>query len=223
VEGARTIDAVLWDLDGVIVNSGSYHFQAYRWLLERHGVELTEDYFFSRLFGRRNWDILHDVLPGASEEEVHRLAEEKERKFRELVRGNIEALPGSIQLLNRAHDAGLKQSIVSSTPRLNIQMIVDSLGIFEYLDAVVGEEDSKRGKPDPEPFMVAADRLGVAYERCVVIEDAPDGVRAGKAAGMRVIGVATTRSPELLAEADLVTPDLEDERVLSFIGGNVDG
>jgi beta-phosphoglucomutase len=217
VDDARAIDAVLWDLDGVIVDSGHYHFQAYSWLLGRHGVDLTEERFFSQLFGRRNWDILRDVLPGISEEEVRRLAEQKEEMFRDLVRDNIAALPGAIELLARAYDNDIKQAIVSSTPRANIELIVDSLGVRDCLDTIVGEEDSERGKPDPQPFTTAADRLGVAYERSVVIEDAPEGVRAGKSAGMAVIAVATTRSPELLGDADLVVNSLEDESVWAFI------
>jgi HAD superfamily hydrolase (TIGR01509 family) len=209
--------AVLWDLDGVIVDSGRHHFEAYRWLLAQHGIELTYERFFSRLFGRRNWDILRDVIPGIGEHEVERLAAEKEAKFRQLVAGNIEALPGAASLLRRAHEAGVKQAIVSSTPRANIELIIGTLGLSDCLDAIVGEEDSERGKPDPQPFTTAADRLGVPYERCVVIEDAPEGVAAGKAAGMRVIAVTTTRPSDRLASADLIIPSLEDERVWEFL------
>lgn len=214
-----TIDAILWDLDGVIVESGRYHFGAYHWLLAQRGVELTEERFFSSLFGRRNWDILRDVLPGIFEEEVHALAEQKEEKFRELVAGNIEALPGATDLLHRAHEASVKQSIVSSTPRANIELIIGTLGLRDCLDEIVGEEDSERGKPDPQPFTTAADLLGVAYERCVVIEDAPEGVAAGKSAGMLVIGVTTTRPAERLAQADLVVGSLEDRRVWVMVSG----
>lgn len=213
----QAVAAVLWDLDGVIVNSGPVHFQAYRWLLSQHGVELTEERFFADLFGRRNWDILRDVLPGVSDDDVHRLAEQKEAKFRKLVAGEVRALPGAADLLRRAHEAGLKQSIVSSTPRANIELIIGALGLRDALDEIVGEEDSVRGKPDPQPFTTAADRLGVPYERCVVIEDAPEGVEAGKAAGMRVIAVTTTRPAERLSAADLVVDDLEDERVWKFV------
>jgi HAD superfamily hydrolase (TIGR01509 family) len=209
--------AILWDLDGVIVDSGTYHLRAYQWLLGQRGVELSEEYYYSRLFGRRNWDILQDVLGPLTEEEVHALAEQKEAKFRELARGNITALPGAVSLLKRAHEAGVLQSIVSSTPRANIELIVVTLGIRNCLDAIVGEEDSERGKPDPQPFTTAAERLGVPYGRCVVIEDAPEGLEAGKAAGMRVIGVATTRPPERLTQADLVIDSLEEERAWEFV------
>ena len=217
----RRAKAILWDLDGVIVDSAPYHLAAYQWLLAQRGVELTAEYFRTRLFGRRNWDILQDVLGPLSDAEVHALADQKEAKFRELVRGHITPLPGAVGLLRRAHEAGIRQSIVSSTPRANIQLIVETLRIGAYLDEIGGEEDSERGKPDPQPFTTAADRLGMPYDRCVVIEDAPEGIEAGKASGMRVIGVATTRPSERLtrAGADLVVESLADDRVWAFVSG----
>lgn len=211
--------ALLWDLDGVIVASGRYHFEAYRWLAARYGVEISEGRFFADLFGRRNADIIRDLFGDVPPAEARRLAEEKEARFRELVRGQIEPLPGAVALLRRAHDAGLKQAIVSSTPRANIALIADSLAINGLLDAVVGEEDSERGKPDPAPFTTAAGRLGVPHGACIVIEDAPEGIEGGKSAGMRVIGVATTRPPERLLRADLVVDSLEDPCVWAFIRG----
>lgn len=212
--------AILWDLDGVIVDSGEYHFAAYVAVLGQRGVQLDKKRYYSRLFGRRNWDILRDVLGDLPDDEIRAIAQQKEEKFRELARGHIQPLPGAKELLRRAHEAGLKQSIVSSTPRENIELIVDSLGVRDDLDAIVGEEDSARGKPDPQPFTTAADRLAVPYKRCVVLEDAPEGIAAGKAAGMRTIGVTTTRPAERLSEADLVVPSLEDGRVWQFIAGD---
>jgi HAD superfamily hydrolase (TIGR01509 family) len=209
--------AVLWDLYGVIVDSGRYHFEAYRWLLAQQRATLTEERFFVELFGRRNWDILRSVLPGISEADVHQLADRKESKFRELVAGNIEPLPGARDLLGRIHAAGIRQAVVSSTPRANIDLIVGTLGLADRLDTIVGEEDSERGKPDPQPFTTAADRLGAAHRECVVIEDAPEGIEAAKAAGMRVIGVANTRPRRRLAAADLVVASLEDERAWRFV------
>jgi beta-phosphoglucomutase len=215
--------ALLWDLDGVIVDSGEYHFAAYVAVLGQRGVQLDKKHYYTSLFGRRNWDILRDVLGDLRDDEIRAIAQQKEEKFRELARGHIQPLPGAKELLRRAHEAGLKQSIVSSTPRENIEMIVDSLGVQDDLDAIVGEEDSERGKPDPQPFTTAADRVGVPCERCVVLEDAPEGIAAGKAAGMRTIGVTTTRPAERLIAADLVVASLEDKRVWGFISGDSQG
>lgn len=214
--------AILWDLDGVIVNSGHYHYLAYREVLTPLGRDLSEDEYLTSLFGRRNYDILRSVLGPLPDEEIERLAAAKEAAFRRLVQGRIQPLPGAVELLRRAREAGLSQAIVSSTPRANIDLIAATLGIDGLLDAIVGEEDVSRGKPDPQGFVLAAQRLGVPPRQCVVIEDAPEGIAAGKAAGARTVAVATTRPPSAFAgpaAADLVVPDLLDRRLWPFIRG----
>ena len=219
VQRPASIRAILWDLDGVIVNSGDFHYESYRRLLGHHGVELTRERFFGTMFGRRNWDILSEVFPEAPREEIERLAQGKEEIFRRLLVGKIKALPGAKELLRRAHEAGLRQAIVSSTPRANLDLITETLGIRGLLDETCGEEDTERGKPDPQPFTSAADHLGVAYGDCVVLEDAPEGIQAAKAANMLAIGVTTTRPAERLSQADLIVASLEDPAVYEFIFG----
>lgn len=209
--------AILWDLDGVLVNSMEFHYQAYNEVLSPRGVELSRERYLREMIGIRNYVILRRVLGDFPEEEVMELAEQKEQAFRRLIAGKVKALPGAEPLVRRAREEGLRQAIVSSTPRANIEVMLQSLGLWERFDAIVGEEDATRGKPDPEGFLLAASRLGVAASDCVVIEDAPEGIAAGKAAGMRCIGVTTTRPPEKLSQADLVVPSLEDERVWEFL------
>lgn len=221
-----TVGAILWDLDGVLVNSMEFHYQAYREVLAGRGRELSREEYLRELIGLRNYVILRRVLGGEpvsergelSDEEVTALAEQKEEAFRRLIAGNVKALPGAAELVRRAREAGRRQAIVSSTPRANIEVMLQSLGLWTSLfDVIVGEEDASRGKPDPEGFLVAATRLGVAPEECVVIEDAPEGIAAGKAAGMRCIGVTTTRPAERLSQADLVVETLADERVWDML------
>jgi HAD superfamily hydrolase (TIGR01509 family) len=212
--------ALLWDLDGVIVDSGHFHYMAYREVLAPLGVDLTEERYTTGLFGKRNDDILRDVLgEGVPDDQITRVAALKEEAFRRLVRGNVTPLPGAVALLSRARETGLRQCIVSSTPRANIELVLESLAVRQMLDAIVGEEDVSRGKPDPEGFLTGAERLAVSPSASIVLEDAPDGIAAGKSAGMRCIGVATTRPPERLAQADLVVPSLEDEGVLRYLFG----
>ena len=214
-----TVRAILWDLDGVLVNSMEFHYQAYQEVLASRGKELSREEYLRELIGLRNYVILRRVLGDLSDEEVEALAERKEEAFRRLVAGQVKALPGADQLLRRAKEAGLRQAIVSSTPRANIELMLKSLGLWDIFDAIVGEEDAARGKPDPEGFLLAASRLGVAPEECIVIEDAPEEIAAGKAAGMRCIGVTTTRPAEKLSQADLVVGSLEDLRVWEFVTG----
>jgi len=211
-----TVRAILWDLDGVLVNSMEFHYQAYQEVLASRGKELSREEYLRELIGLRNYVILRRVLGDLSDEEVEALAERKEEAFRRLVAGQVKALPGADQLLRRAKEAGLRQAIVSSTPRANIELMLKSLGLWDIFDAIVGEEDAARGKPDAEGFLLAASRLGVAPPECVVIEDAPEGIAAGMTAGMRCIGVTTTRPAERLEQADLVVESLADERVWAF-------
>jgi beta-phosphoglucomutase len=214
-----TVRAILWDLDGVLVNSMEFHYQAYREVLAGRGRDLSREEYLRELIGLRNYVILRRVLGDLSDEEVTALAEEKEKAFRRLIAGNVTALPGAERLARRAREAGLLQAIVSSTPRANIEVMLQSLSLWDLFEVIVGEEDATRGKPDPEGFLIAAQRLGLPPEECVVIEDAPEGIAAGKAAGMRCIGVTTTRPAERLSEADLVVETLEDERVWEVVSG----
>ena len=210
--------AVLWDLDGVLVDSTRFHYEAYRRLLGECGREISFDEFCN-LIGLRNEAILRRLLGELPPAEVERLARRKEELFRGLIAGKVEALPGAAELARRLHEARVPMAIVSSTPRANIELILGSLGLAEAFAVVVGAEDARRGKPHPEGFLAAAERLGVAPADCVVLEDAPEGIEGAKAAGMRCIGVASTRPPERLSEADLVVDRLDDPRVEAFVLG----
>lgn len=212
-----TVRAILWDLDGVIVNSMEFHYQAYREVLSERGVKLSREMYLRELIGLRNYVILRRLLGDLPDEEIEALAARKEEAFRRLVSGHVKALPGAERLVRRSKEGGMRQAIVSSTSRQNIEVMLGSLGLLDEFDTAVGEEDAARGKPDPEGFLLAASRLGVAARDCVVIEDAPEGIAAGKVARMQCIGVTTTRPAERLAQADLVVDSLEDERVWRLI------
>jgi HAD superfamily hydrolase (TIGR01509 family) len=210
--------AVLWDLDGVLVDSTRYHYEAFRELLSESGRDLGFDEFRT-LIGLRNETILGRLFGELPADEVERLARRKEVLFRERIAGNVEALPGAAELARRLRREGVRMAIVSSTPRENIDLILGSLGLTYAFDAIVGAEDAERGKPDPEGFETAARRLGVAPAQCVVLEDAPEGLEGAKAAGMRCIGVGTTRPLEKLTRADLVVEGLDDPRAGDYLPG----
>jgi beta-phosphoglucomutase family hydrolase len=200
--------AVLWDLDGTLVDTGAYHFASWQTALADLGIDLTPE-MFVRTFGRRNVDVLRDILGVMfSDDNVHRLGAAKEEEYRALVRaGHLVALPGVAQWLERLRAAGWRQAIASSAPYANIEAILDSLSLHDAFDAISGDEDVQRGKPDPQVFLIAAAKLGVSPERCIVVEDAPAGVEAAHRAVMRCIGVRTGHS-EL--DADLVVDTLAD-------------
>jgi beta-phosphoglucomutase len=209
--------AVLWDLDGVLVDTAPFHFQAWQELFRSVGKGFA-DGDFRRTFGLRNDAILRDILGELAPAEEARLARRKEELYRAKADGRVRAMPGAIDLLRRLKQEGWKTAIVSSAPRENVRVLLRSLGLEEMFEAVVAEEDAPRGKPDPQGFLLAAEKLGVAPAECVVIEDAPGGLEAAKSGGMRCIGVTTSRPREALARADLVVDSLEEAAVYSFLG-----
>lgn len=187
---SRADAAVLWDLDGTLVDSRSYHWRAWRATMEAESIPITEA-DFERTFGQRNDEILGGWLgPDAGPERIRRVGDAKEERYRELLaEGGIEPLPGAAEWIGWLHTAGWRQAIASSAPRLNVEAVRRALDFAHVVDAVVSAEDVSEGKPHPEVFLTAAARLGVAPGRCVVVEDAPAGIEAARRAGMRSIGV----------------------------------
>ena len=210
--------AVLWDLDGVLVDTTAFHLQAWREFMGELGRPLSEQ-DFRRTFGLRNDAILKELLGDLAPAEVERLSRRKEELFRERAKGRITPVPGAVELARRLERQGTRMGLVSSTPRENIHLVLGSLGLMDLFSAVVAEEDVRAGKPDPEGFLLGAERLGVSPQDCVVIEDAPGGVEAAGRAGMRCVGLATTRPREALAEADLVVDSLTEAALATFLEG----
>ena len=207
--------AVLWDLDGTLIDSEEYHWQSWLEVMAAEGVTLTRERFLAS-FGQRNDRILADWLgPGASPERIARVADAKESAYRRLMRaGGLEWLPGVTLWTGRLRQAGWKQAIASSAPRENIEAVLDVLEAADQFDAVVSAEDVRAGKPAPDVFLAAASRLGLSSHRCVVVEDAPAGIEAARRAGMRSIGIrgAAGAGPDVAAAslADLPDGTFED-------------
>jgi beta-phosphoglucomutase len=185
--------AVLWDLDGTLVDSEEYHWQSWQHALALDGVSVTRDQFKAS-FGQRNEGILRGWLgPEATIERINRVADAKEVEYRRLAAAHgLTPLPGAAEWLVRLQAAGWRQAIASSAPRLNVDVMLRALHLEAYFDAIVSSEDVTRGKPEPDVFLTAATRLDVPSERCIVVEDAAAGVEAARRAGMRSIGVSRT-------------------------------
>jgi HAD superfamily hydrolase (TIGR01509 family) len=210
--------AVLFDLDGVLVDSREQHMAAWDEWSRDYAPHAPEGYFI-RSFGLRNDAIIGGLLADIDASDLRRLADAKERLFRDHVRRGIEALSGARELLDALDARRIRKAVVTSTPRENLDLVLDALGFAGRFDTLVAEEDASKGKPDPEGFLVAASRLGITPDRCVVIEDAPHGLRAAKAGGMRAIGVTTTHEASELLDADVVVGSLADAAVLAFLLG----
>ena len=204
--GREPAFAVLWDLDGVLVDTSQYHYAAWRRLMREHGRDLSWEEF-QATFGMRNSEILPRLLPGISREEVERLSDRKESYFRDLLPERIPLLPGVERLVRELAAEGIPQAVASSTTRANLEAILSRLHL--PLAVYVAAEDVADGKPSPEVFLRAAERLGVPPDRCIVVEDSVAGVEAARRAGMSSLAVATTWPADRLSGADAVVESLE--------------
>lgn len=210
--------AVIWDVDGVLLDSAEQHRQAWHRLAAEEGVPFTDADFWAT-FGMRNADIIprfygHDLAPAR----VQALGDRKEAYYRDSLRTSAVALSGARELVTALHAAGYRQAIGSSAPVENIDLIVNLLRLGPYLDAVVSGERVPRGKPAPDIFLAAADALQMPPARCIVVEDAPAGVAAAHAGGMRCLAVrrAGQTDPPGLDAADLVVDSLTHASVATF-------
>ena len=199
--------AVLWDMDGTLIDSEDFHWISWRDTLAQEGIAITHEQFLST-FGTRNDSILRQWLGSAATSELmERIANAKEDLYRDLIRRNgISALPGVAHWVRRLHQEGWLQAVASAAPRANIIAVLEALSATHIFQGIVSAEDVRRGKPDPEVYLAAASRVSVSPDRCIVVEDAVAGIEGARSAGMRSIGVSHngTHLP-----ADIVVPSLE--------------
>lgn len=211
--------AVLWDVDGTLIDSLELHWLSWQDTLARENYILTYERYLET-FGQRNDAILRSYFgKGIALEDIERITDSKESCYRELIQTKgIQLLPGVESWLKRLAQAGWKQAIASSAPRKNIEVILEYFGIADLFPVSISAQDVTVGKPDPQVFLLAASRLGVDPSHCIVVEDAPAGIEGAKRAGMRSIGVLTT-NPHLEADWEVERLDQlpEDafERLLS--------
>jgi beta-phosphoglucomutase len=182
--------AVIFDVDGVLVDSYHAHCESWRALARETGAEFTESQF-AATFGRTSRDILRlhwDHLP-LTDDLIARLDDRKEAIYREIVAAVFPIMDGAVEVIEQLHRAGFRLAFGSSGPAENVELAIERLGVREKIMAIVTGRDVRRGKPDPEVFLRAAERLQVEPRRCVVIEDAPAGIAAAHAAGMAAIAL----------------------------------
>lgn len=183
--------AVIWDVDGTLIDSADAHLQSWREIFRLEGYPDIEQETFDRWFGRRNQEVLREHFgPDVHDDVLARVGDAKEAHYRAaLEEDQIALLPGVEEWLDYLAESGWLLGIGSSAPRENLNLILDLSGFALHFDAVVSREDVQHGKPDPEVFLTAANRLGVDPSRAIVIEDTAAGILAAHRAGMRTVGV----------------------------------
>lgn len=206
--------AVVWDLDGVLVDSAETHNRSWQALSQRYGVPYDPDSDFRKIFGKHNTDIMSMLWQITDPARVAEMADAKETAFRREAT-SLRPLPGVVELVQELARRGWKQAIGSSAPMENIRVLLEATGVGPYMQAIASGDDVTAGKPDPQVFLIAFERLGVAPHNGVVIEDAPAGIQAGVSAGAATLGVTTTQSVAALqlAGADRVVNSLADVSV----------
>jgi len=202
---------VIFDWDGVVIDSSAQHERSWELLAEEIGKPLPEGHFLMG-FGKKNNVIIPELLNWSHDPaEISALGERKEELYRELVRASgVHILPGARELLSALIEAGIPRSVGSSTPRSNLDAIFAATGLGALFDAVVCGDDVKNGKPAPDVFLLAANKLGLPPEDCLVIEDAHVGIQAARSAGMLVLAVATTNRLADLQYADAAVQSLSE-------------
>ncbi|MDG2308288.1 MAG: HAD family phosphatase [Candidatus Binatia bacterium] len=202
--------AVIFDMDGVLVDSFAPHRDSWLRAAREAGVEMTPEQF-ATTFGRTSREIIRRFWgDGLDDDAMRAIDDHKEALYRDMVRDDFPTMDGAVELIDALRDAGFRIAIGSSGPPENIELSVECLDRADCFEAVVTGYDVTHGKPNPEVFRLAGERLGVPKERCVVIEDAVAGVAAANAAGMASIALTGTTTRDALASASLVVDSLRE-------------
>ena len=216
---------LIFDMDGVLVDSAQPHFESWRLMAREIGRDMSIE-TFQKIFGRQNRDIIPLVFGIEDEATVERLSERKEELYRELIREKVPAIDGAAELVRACHESGFKLAIGSSGPPENVDLALAGMKVDRLFDVRITCEQVTRGKPDPQVFQLAAEGLEIPPERCAVVEDAPHGVEAALAAGAAAIGLASGHPPEALADAHAVVTSLRElspEKIRELILGHAGG
>jgi len=201
---------VIFDLDGVLTHTGPAHQQSWYDLAEQYDLTMTDE-FFRSTFGMQNYQIIPLLLERpVSPQEIEEIANRKEACYRRIVASQLKAAPGVLSLLDDLRHEDFLLAVGSSAPQINVDLALNTMAIQDYFQAVVTGEQVTQGKPAPDTFLLAAQKLGLEPSHCVVVEDAVQGVEAGKCAGMAVIAVTTTRERADLHQADLIVDCLSE-------------
>ncbi len=210
--------ALLLDLDGTMVDSDPVHYQTWREVLAQQGVTLDTETYRTRFSGKLNPQLVEEWLPTLPVEKRKGFIEHKEARFRELAAA-LAPLPGLYSLLDWAKTRTLKTAVVTNAPRSNLEFMIDSLGLAARFDVQVLGEELPVGKPDPLPYRLALEQLGVQPAEAVAFEDSRSGVLSAVAAQIPTVGITSSQDPATLKGwgTDLAVPNFQDEQLLAWL------
>lgn len=205
------IKAVIFDLDGTMIDNNAYHLAAWRQYLTDLGINITEEEYRKNINGRTNKDAIEYIYRRTmTKEEAMVYALEKEAVYRRIYQPFIQPVEGLTGLLKLLEEKNIPMGIATSGIQVNINFMFEHIPVRNFFSAVINSEHITHGKPHPEIFLKTAEALHVSPGSCLVFEDAAVGVKAAKAAGMNVVALTTTQTEAELAEADLIIKDFSD-------------
>lgn len=203
--------ALIFDMDGTIVDNMGFHTQSWITFFTRRGRDIDADEFFRSTAGRQGKEIIRSYMgEDLDDDEVAVLNHEKEAVYRELYAPHLKAVGGFEDLIADARSQGILLAVGTAAPPANVEFTLDGLDLRRHFETVVGAADVPRGKPHPDVFLEAARRCGAEPANCIVFEDAPLGVEAARRAGMRCVVITTTLPAEAFAEFDNVIAIVDD-------------
>jgi len=209
----KGIKAAIFDLNGTMIADQKWHREAWRQILKKYGIDMMDEFYRTKISGGKNYWILKKIFPGISDEENNKRALEKEALYREIYKDEIKEVPGLTNLLNKLADKKIKLAMATTASKLNRDFAIEKLGLENVFELTVGDEDVKNAKPDPEIYLLTAQKLGVEPYECLVIEDAVVGVRAAVDAGMTAVGLVSGYAPERVMKstgAKYTAPDFSE-------------
>lgn len=218
VEKMSNPDALIFDFDGVVVDSEPIHYMGFRKILSQVGITLTKDDYYARYLGYDDHDCfeaaLRDNAVDYSQTQIAELTGAKTRIVQKVLAESVESLDGAVELIQAAAKADLPLAVCSGALRKEIELALGRIGMSKYFSQIVSAEDVRKGKPDPSGYLLALNRLVGSLGRklwpgrCVVIEDSPAGIESAKAAGMKVLAVTTSYPADKLSNADRIVASL---------------
>ena len=205
------IKAVIFDMDGTMVDNNEFHMRAFQEFCRRHGKILSDEEFMDKFVGRQNNHLMPMVFgEDLSQEEVEAYGDEKEAIYREMYADHIRPVFGLHDFLKLLKEKDIKVAIATGANEANRKFVLQKLDLIHTFDEIVGSEEIKHGKPEPDIFLATAEKLGISPEKCIVFEDAPAGITAAKRAGMEAVALTTTHTEDELKEADVVVKDFAE-------------
>lgn len=203
--------ALIFDMDGTMLDNYQYHLEAWKKFFKKHGIKLSEEEYKKKYAGLDSASTIRATMGDhLTEEQVRKYRDEKEQMYRDLIAPHIHPVNGLIPLLQSIRSAGIPMGVATSTTKDNIEFTMDKLHLKPYFSIIVDVTMISKGKPDPQIYLTTAGKLKVQPENCIVFEDSLNGIKSADNAHMKVIALTTSHSPDELHMADKVINDFTE-------------